>query len=227
MNSMLEGHPLGVLASNSNAELRQLTAKIDRETDFALFNNCAQVLNHMFFFESIDPEGGGEPTDIEFIHRLSQDFGSVAAFKKKFTAMALDNFGSGWTWLIQRRVEGGARREKFEIVNTDDADTMLTDPSVRACLVCDVWEHAYYIDYRNDRAGYMKAFWNLVNWEHIMAHQWTNLELRDDGEKSSDDGELLGSPDPYDYNHNCLEDSWYDNNGLDKITGKPPKKDNE
>ena len=93
---------------------------------------------------------------------INAKFGSFAKFKETFNANAVANFGSGWGWLVKSKSDG-----KLSIVETDDAKTPLTDDSVVPLLTCDIWEHAYYIDYRNARPKYMEAFWNLVNWDFV------------------------------------------------------------
>ncbi len=128
-----------------------------------MFNNAAQVWNHTFYWNCLSPNGGGAPSG-ELAAKISESFGSVDKFKDEFTNSAVGNFGSGWTWLVQKR--DGA----LAIVNTDDAETPLTDESVTPLLTVDVWEHAYYIDYRNARPKYMEAFWALVNWDFVASN---------------------------------------------------------
>ncbi len=128
-----------------------------------VFNNAAQVWNHTFFWNSLSPNGGGEPTDA-LAAAIDSAFGSFAQFKEKFTASAAGNFGSGWTWLVKR--EDGS----LDIVNTSNAGTVITEAGVTPLLTVDVWEHAYYVDYRNARPEYLKNFWNLVNWEFAAAN---------------------------------------------------------
>jgi Fe-Mn family superoxide dismutase len=120
-----------------------------------VFNNAAQIWNHTFYWNSLAPGAGGTP-DGDLASAIEKAFGSVDDFKSKFTDSAVNNFGSGWTWLVKN---GNA----LEIVNTSNAGTPLTDDKV-PLLTCDVWEHAYYIDYRNARPKYLEAFWELVNW---------------------------------------------------------------
>ena len=127
-----------------------------------IFNNAAQIWNHTFYWNSLSPNGGGEPTGL-LAEKIVSAFGSVEDFKEQFSAKAIGNFGSGWTWLVQN--DAG----ELEIINTDDAESALTHP-VTSLLVLDVWEHAYYIDYRNARPKYIEAFWNLVNWEFAAAN---------------------------------------------------------
>ena len=131
---------------------------IIRASDGGLFNNAAQVWNHTFYWNSLSPNGGGAPTGA-LAEAIDAAFGSLEAFKEAFNEKATGNFGSGWTWLVQN-ADGG-----LAVVNTDDAETPITDEGVTPLLTCDVWEHAYYIDYRNARPKYLDAFWHLVNWE--------------------------------------------------------------
>lgn len=131
---------------------------IIRTSKGGVFNNAAQVWNHTFYWNSLSPNGGGEPSG-SLADAISSAFGSVDSFKEKFTASAAGNFGSGWTWLVKNA--SGA----LEIVNTSNADTPITDAAVTPLLTVDVWEHAYYVDYRNARPEYLKKFWELVNWD--------------------------------------------------------------
>lgn len=128
-----------------------------RGTSGGVFNNAAQVWNHTFYWNSMSPGGGGAPTGA-IAAAIDAAFGSFDAFKSEFAAAAGGQFGSGWAWLV-RSADGG-----LKIVKTANAGTPLTDGHT-PILTCDVWEHAYYVDYRNDRGGYVKAWWNLVNWD--------------------------------------------------------------
>lgn len=130
---------------------------IIKNSSGGLFNNAAQVWNHTFYWNSMSPNGGGEPTG-KVLDGINAKWGSFASFKEEFNKAAAGNFGSGWTWLVQK-TDG-----TFDIVNTDDAETPITTSDV-PLLTCDVWEHAYYIDYRNARPQYLEHFWNLVNWD--------------------------------------------------------------
>lgn len=132
---------------------------IIRNASGGLFNQAAQVWNHTFYWNCMSPNGGGEPTG-ELADAIKRDFGSVEDFKKEFTDKTIANFASGWGWLVKDKASG-----KLSIKETDDAETPLTDNSVEPLLTCDIWEHAYYIDYRNARPKYMEAFWNVVNWD--------------------------------------------------------------
>ncbi|WP_130469954.1 superoxide dismutase [Candidatus Magnetaquicoccus inordinatus] len=124
-----------------------------------IFNNAAQVWNHTFYWNCLSPQGGGEPTGA-LADAINQTFGSFAQFKEKFTATSVTTFGSGWGWLVKNS-DGS-----LELMSTSNAGTPATSGK-KALLTCDVWEHAYYIDYRNARPNYVAAFWNLVNWEHV------------------------------------------------------------
>ncbi|MDT8406968.1 MAG: superoxide dismutase [Fe] [Methylococcales bacterium] len=122
-----------------------------------IFNNAAQVWNHTFYWNSLSPNGGGEPTG-GLANAINRSFGSFAEFKEKFTQCAVTTFGSGWAWLV-KNPDGS-----LALVSTSNAATPLTEGQT-PLLTCDVWEHAYYVDYRNARPKYLEAFWNLVNWE--------------------------------------------------------------
>lgn len=128
-----------------------------------VFNNAAQVWNHTFYWNCLSPNGGGEATGA-VAEAINKAFGSFEKFKEEFTNSAINNFGSAWTWLV-KKADGSVA-----IVNTSNAQTPLTDSSVKAILTVDVWEHAYYIDYRNSRPNYLDAFWALVNWEFVNAN---------------------------------------------------------
>ncbi|WP_298623306.1 superoxide dismutase [Fe] [uncultured Legionella sp.] len=124
-----------------------------------VFNNAAQVWNHTFYWHSMSPNGGGEPQGA-VAEAINKNFGSFAAFKEQFTQAAATTFGSGWAWLVQDA--SGA----LKIISTSNAGTPMTE-GLNALLTCDVWEHAYYIDYRNVRPDYISAFWSLVNWDFV------------------------------------------------------------
>jgi len=131
--------------------------EIIQKSSGGIFNNAAQVWNHMFYWNCLSPKGGGEPTgDLE--NALTKEFGSFAQFKEKFTNAAVTLFGSGWAWLVKNS-DGN-----LSVETTSNAGTPLKEGK-KALLTCDVWEHAYYIDYRNARAKYVEGFWNLVNWD--------------------------------------------------------------
>jgi len=124
-----------------------------------IFNNAAQVWNHSFYWNCLNPNGGGTPSG-DLADAINKTFGSFDVFKEEFSNSAANNFGSGWTWLV-KNADGG-----IEILNTSNAANPMTDGK-QPLLTCDVWEHAYYIDYRNARPKYVEAFWNLVNWEFV------------------------------------------------------------
>ncbi|WP_340608825.1 superoxide dismutase [Fe] [Xenorhabdus bharatensis] len=133
--------------------------EIIETSDGGIFNNAAQVWNHTFYWHSLSPNGGGEPTG-KVAEAINKAFGSFAEFKQQFTDSALKNFGSGWTWLV-KKTDGS-----LAIVNTSNAATPLTGED-KPVLTVDVWEHAYYIDYRNARPQYLEHFWALVNWQFV------------------------------------------------------------
>ncbi len=138
-----------------NADLETII----RKSSGGMFNNAAQVWNHSFYWNCLKPNGGGEPGG-KLGEAIAKAFGSFAAFKEEFGKTAIGTFGSGWAWLVQRP-DGS-----LALVSTSNAATPLTGAD-RALLTCDVWEHAYYIDYRNARAKYVESFWNLVNWDFV------------------------------------------------------------
>jgi Fe-Mn family superoxide dismutase len=131
--------------------------EIIKKASGAIFNNAAQHWNHSFYWSSLSPQGGGEPSG-RLIEALKKSFGSFNQFKEKFTALAVGTFGSGWAWLI-KNPDGS-----LAIESTSNAGTPLKDGK-RPLLTCDVWEHAYYIDYRNNRAAYLEAFFKIINWK--------------------------------------------------------------
>ena len=146
LKAALEGTP----------EAKKSLEDIVRSASGGNFNNAAQVWNHSFFWKSLRPGGGGEPKG-EVADLLKRDFGSVAAFREEFQKKGATQFGSGWAWLV---LDGG----KAKVVTTANADTPLTT-AAKPLLTCDVWEHAYYVDYRNARPKYLEGWWNLVNWD--------------------------------------------------------------
>ncbi len=133
--------------------------RIIRSSSGGIFNNAAQVWNHSFYWQCLAPPGGqaaGEPAG-ELAAALTAAFGSIDEFRGQFTAAAIATFGSGWVWLV-RTTDG-----KPAIRSTANAANPLTTGE-KPLIACDVWEHAYYIDYRDDRRRYLEAFWHLVNW---------------------------------------------------------------
>ncbi|MGI5912962.1 MAG: superoxide dismutase [Syntrophomonadaceae bacterium] len=127
-----------------------------------IFNNAAQIFNHSFYWECLSPDGGKEPTG-KLVHLIDNNFGSFASFKEIFTATATATFGSGWTWLV-KNTDGS-----LSVQSTQNAATPIKEGKI-PLLTCDVWEHAYYIDYRNDRASYVEKFWDIVNWDFVSAN---------------------------------------------------------
>jgi Fe-Mn family superoxide dismutase len=139
--------------------------EIVRKAQGEMFNNAAQAWNHAFYWQCLRPSaggGGGTPSGA-LAEAVDRAFGGFEAFRKQFDALALRTFGSGWVWLVQR-AEGG-----LALAATANATTPLTG-SDTPLLACDVWEHAYYIDYRNARAKYLEAFWNLVDWDFVASN---------------------------------------------------------
>ena len=122
-----------------------------------IFNNAAQIWNHTFYWNSLSPNGGGQPSG-NLASAIEASFGSFEAFKAEFTKCAVTTFGSGWAWLVKDK-EGN-----LSLVSSSNAACPLTE-GLTPLLTCDVWEHAYYIDYRNARPKYLEAFWSLVNWD--------------------------------------------------------------
>jgi superoxide dismutase, Fe-Mn family len=133
--------------------------EIVKKASGGVFNNAAQIWNHTFYWQGLMPSGGGEPKGAA-AKAIAESFGSYAKFREDFTKTAMSTFGSGWVWLIKNN-EG-----KLIIESMSNAGTPLRDGR-KAVLTCDVWEHAYYIDYRNNRAAYVEAFWKLVNWAAV------------------------------------------------------------
>lgn len=148
---------LNELTANTPMASQSLEDVIKKAGAGPIFNNAAQVWNHTFYWNSLAPAGGGDPKG-DLAKAIEKSFGNVADFKKKMTQSAVTLFGSGWSWLV-KKPDG-----TLAIVETSNAGTPITGSDV-PLLTCDVWEHAYYVDRRNDRAAYVEAFWKLVNWE--------------------------------------------------------------
>ncbi len=141
-----------------NASLEEIVKK----SSGGIFNNAAQVWNHTFYWFGLSPNGGGEPTGA-LADAINAKWGSFDEFKKAFNAVAAGTFGSGWAWLVK------AADGSLDLVSTSNAATPLTTDKT-PLLTCDVWEHAYYIDYRNSRPNYLEGFWKLVNWDVVAKH---------------------------------------------------------
>ena len=135
---------------------------IIRSADGGIFNNAAQVWNHTFYWNCLSPTGGGEPSG-SLADAITTRFGSFDAFRETFIKSATTNFGSGWTWLV-KSAEG-----ELDIVNTSNAANPMSDGLI-PLMTIDVWEHAYYIDYRNARPTYLDEIWKIINWEFIEAN---------------------------------------------------------
>jgi Fe-Mn family superoxide dismutase len=133
--------------------------EIIKKSQGGVFNNSAQVWNHTFFWNCMKPNGGGAPTG-PVADAINAKWGSFDKFKEEFQKSAVSNFGSGWTWLV-KKPDGSV-----DIVNTSNAGTPLTTEN-KALLTVDVWEHAYYIDYRNARPKFVESWWNIVNWDFV------------------------------------------------------------
>jgi Fe-Mn family superoxide dismutase len=147
LKGLIEGKP----------EASKTLEEVVKSSSGGVFNNAAQVWNHTFFWESLKPAGGGAPTG-DIADLITRDFGGYDKFKETFKTEGMNRFGSGWVWLV---LEGG----KGKIVATPNAETPLTT-SAKPLITADVWEHAYYIDYRNKRDGFLDAYLDkLVNWE--------------------------------------------------------------
>lgn len=147
LNSLIEG----------TAHAGKSLEDIITSSEGPVFNNAAQIWNHTFYWHCLAPNAGGEPTGA-LAEAINAKWGSFAAFQTAFNDKAVNNFGSSWTWLV-KKADG-----TLDIVNTSNAGTPLTDSSVTPVLTVDLWEHAYYIDFRNARPTYLNAFWALANW---------------------------------------------------------------
>ncbi len=152
LKKLLEGKP----------EADKSLTEIVMSSSGGLFNNAAQVWNHDFYWKSMKPNGGGEPTGA-LADAIKRDFGNFQEFRTQFAAAAVGQFGSGWAWLVKDA-------DKLKIVTTGNAETPMTK-GMTCLITCDVWEHAYYIDYRNLRAKYLEVFLDkLANWDFAAAN---------------------------------------------------------
>jgi len=149
---------LNNLVPGTEFEGKSLEAII-KSSSGGVFNNAAQIWNHTFYWHCLSPNGGGEPTGA-LAKAINDTFGSFSAFKDQFSKTAITTFGSGWAWLVKNS-DGS-----LALTSTSNAGTPMAQGQV-ALLTCDVWEHAYYIDFRNARPKYVEAFWNLVNWDFV------------------------------------------------------------
>lgn len=151
LNKLIEGTP------DAEKSLEDLV----KSSSGGVFNNAAQHFNHSFYWKCLSPDGGGEPTG-GVADAINRTFGSFDAFKEQFSKAAVTQFGSGWAWLV-KKADGS-----LAITQTANAGCPLTEGDT-PLLTCDVWEHAYYVDYRNARPKYVEEFWKLVNWDHVSA----------------------------------------------------------
>lgn len=148
----------GIVEANSALQGKSLEDIIKTEGGVT-FNQAAQVWNHTFYWNCMAPNAGGECNVEPLKSKINADFGSFDAFKTQFSAACGGHFGSGWAWLVL------GQDGKLKISQTHDAGCPLKEGVDKPILTCDVWEHAYYVDYRNARPEYVKAWWNLVNWD--------------------------------------------------------------
>ena len=138
-----------------NADLETII----KEADGSIYNNGAQVWNHTFYFSSLSPNGGNAPTG-PLAQAIDEVFGSFGAFREKFSQAATTLFGSGWAWLVKNS------NGKLEIIKESNAGNPMRNGMI-PILTCDVWEHAYYLDYQNRRPDYIEEFWNCVDWDIV------------------------------------------------------------
>jgi superoxide dismutase, Fe-Mn family len=159
LNKLVKDTPL---ASRSVEEIVRLTANDKDESKVQIFNNAAQHWNHSFFWQCMKPNGGGAPSG-ELAQRIDRDFGTLEKFKEMFQSAAVGTFGSGWAWLV-------AEKNELKIMKTSNAMDPLA-AGQKALLTCDVWEHAYYLDYQNRRPDFVKVFLDrLANWDFAASH---------------------------------------------------------
>jgi len=149
LNTLIEGTEF------AGASLEEIILKAKG----GIFNNAAQVWNHTFYWNCLSPQGGGEPKGA-LAEVIRKSFGSFSDFKQKFSTEAANLFGSGWVWLVRK---GGGSLAISALSNAGNPLTQNEKP----VMTCDVWEHAYYIDYRNARPKYIETFWNLINWDFV------------------------------------------------------------
>ncbi|MGD2138548.1 MAG: superoxide dismutase [Gammaproteobacteria bacterium] len=150
---------LNAALSNSKHKGKSIEDIIRHLPSGNILNNAAQVWNHTFYWNCMSPDGSGKPAG-ELATAIDRNFGSFDRFQKAFTKQAAARFGSGWAWLVKRA------RDELAIVTTPNAENPMRKGDT-PLLTCDVWEHAYYIDYRHDRPGYLEAFWRVVDWEFV------------------------------------------------------------
>jgi Fe-Mn family superoxide dismutase len=151
---------LNTLIAGTEFEGKSLE-EIVKTSSGAIFNNAAQMSNHDYYWQCMGPNGGGEPDGL-LAEKIQSSFGDFQSFKQQFTEAAINVFGSGWAWLVQ------TPNGELAIKTTSNAQTPITDGD-RILLACDMWEHSYYVDYRNARPQYMDAFWAVANWDFATA----------------------------------------------------------
>jgi len=160
------------LLTKDKPEANKTVEELIREAPAGgIFNCAAQIWNHTFFWNCLAPPGhggGGEPTG-PLLDAIKRDFGDYATFRKAFSDKAINHFASGWAWLI-KQPDG-----KLAVVDTHDASNPIRENLGVPLLTCDVWEHAYYIDHRNDRGKFLEAYWQLVNWQFV-AHNFATAK---------------------------------------------------
>ena len=160
-------HATYVTKLNGLVEGTELAEKsleeIIKTSEGGIFNNAAQIWNHTFYWNCLAPNAGGQPSG-DLAAAIDAKFGSFAEFQAQLNDKAVNNFGASWTWLV-KKADGS-----LEIVNTSNAGTPLTEEGTTPLLTVDLWEHAYYIDYRNVRPNYLNGFWALVNWEFVASN---------------------------------------------------------
>ena len=150
---------LNNLIENSKFENMQLE-DIIKNSEGSIFNNAAQVWNHTFYWHCMTPEKSSQPQAL-LLKTIERDFGNFDNFKQMFIKQAATLFGSGWLWLVCDK-EG-----KLSLLQTSNAETPITNNELRPLLVCDVWEHAYYLDQQNLRLAYLNEFWQIINWKFV------------------------------------------------------------
>lgn len=158
-------------AVEANSALQHASlVEVIRSSQGGIYNNAAQVWNHEFYWNCLSPAGGGEPQDADFMAALQQNFGSYAAFKQEFHQASAGLFGSGWTFLVKDN------QGALKILQEGNAGCPVSQEGLIPLLTCDVWEHAYYVDYRNARPRYLEAYWSLVNWPYVVQN-WKHHSL--------------------------------------------------
>lgn len=164
LNRLLEGDA-AVDQAFQNLTLEQIIVKSQTSQNAPIFNNAAQVWNHSFYWNCLSPRSNTTEIQSELRNEIEKNFGSLEQFKIEFNKIAIGTFGSGWAWLVKTNDPTAC----LKIISTSNAKTPIAQPQQGfvPLLTCDVWEHAYYIDYRNARPSYLEKFWELVNWQWV------------------------------------------------------------